>query len=159
MHHPPHGYLPTFRTYGTWLRGDTRGSVQHHGFTSRGAPLLTPSGPWRAYSHEVMREEPMVLSPRARPLIAMAIRDVCEHRRWRLAAVNLRTNHAHVVVGRELEPASAMVALKAWSTSRMREAAGCEWNACAQPGCENRQAEASACSTGIRSRGFGWVVR
>jgi REP element-mobilizing transposase RayT len=122
MHHPPHAYLLTFRTYGTWLRGDARGSVQHHGFISHRAPLLAPSERWRTDSQATMHDEPVVLTPAARSLIDMAIRDVCEHRRWSLTAVNVRTNHVHVVLGGCDEPDRAMAAFKAWSTRRMREA-------------------------------------
>ena len=36
----PMGYLITFNTYGTWLHGDARGSVDRHGKNIPGTPVI-----------------------------------------------------------------------------------------------------------------------
>ena len=45
----------------------------------------------------------------------------CEIRRWSLHAVNARSNHVHVVVTADAEPAKVMDQFKAWSSRRLNE--------------------------------------
>jgi REP element-mobilizing transposase RayT len=49
------------------------------------------------------------------------MRDVCNYRGWRLEALNIRTNHVHVVVSAPVAPELVMTTLKAWATRRCRE--------------------------------------
>jgi REP element-mobilizing transposase RayT len=52
-----------------------------------------------------------------------AIFEVCGHRAWTLLALNVRTNHVHVVLAAGASPPGpVLVSLKAWSTRRLREA-------------------------------------
>ncbi len=51
-----------------------------------------------------------------------AIREVCEFRRWGLLALNIRTNHGHVVVSGGPSSAKMLNDFKACSTRRLREA-------------------------------------
>ncbi len=47
---------------------------------------------------------------------------LCAYRRWRLRAINVRTNHAHVVVSiGEVKRERALNAFKANATRQMRE--------------------------------------
>ena len=50
-------YFLTFRTYGTWLHGDERGSVdrKHNQF---GEPLLLPSPDWQQSNIAQMKSAP-----------------------------------------------------------------------------------------------------
>jgi REP element-mobilizing transposase RayT len=51
-----------------------------------------------------------------------AIREVCAHRSWFLHALNVRTNHVHIVVSiGEEKPERALNAFKAYGTRRMRQ--------------------------------------
>jgi REP element-mobilizing transposase RayT len=68
-----------------------------------------------------MKGEPVVLAPAARVLVDGAIREVFVHRVWELLALNVRTNHVHVVLRGCSTPETAMTTLKAWSTRRLRE--------------------------------------
>ena len=64
----------------------------------------------------------MTLDIEQRGSVDNAIREVCEHRRWLLHAINVRTNHVHVVVSiGETKPGHALNALKAYATRRMRQ--------------------------------------
>jgi REP element-mobilizing transposase RayT len=121
MNQAPHAYLLTFRTYGTWLHGDSRGSVQHQLARAPGSPVLASNHRWRRYARETMTHEPALLSPDARRLVHLAIVEVCEHRAWNLLALNARTNHVHAVLGAGEPPARVMATFKAWSTRRLRE--------------------------------------
>jgi REP element-mobilizing transposase RayT len=48
--------------------------------------------------------------------------EVCNHRGWELVAVNVRSNHIHVVVSGAEPPERIMSTFKAWATQRMRQA-------------------------------------
>lgn len=63
----------------------------------------------------------VTLSDPMREIVDQAIRDHCAFRGWSLHAVNVRTNHVHVVVGGLHEPEEMIGQLKAWATRRLRE--------------------------------------
>lgn len=66
---------------------------------------------------------PVYLDDRARQIVEETIRDHGRVKGWDLLAVNVRTNHVHVVVdckGR-VPPERAMEQFKAWATRRLRE--------------------------------------
>ena len=121
--HTPVGYLITFRTYGTWLHGDERGSVdQHH---HRYGTLLLPPGPRRKYiERNLLKQSPVKLSQRQRTAIDFGIRETCEIRKWELWALNVRTNHLHCVITANRSSKTVLGALKANATRSMKEA-GC----------------------------------
>lgn len=56
-----------------------------------------------------------------RPLVEIAIRDVCAHRQYKLLAVQARTNHVHSVVSAACKPEQVMNAFKSYATRRLRE--------------------------------------
>jgi REP element-mobilizing transposase RayT len=57
-----------------------------------------------------------------RTLVERTIIEVAEHRGWTLHAVNVRTNHVHVVVTALKEPDRVMNDFKAYATRRLAEA-------------------------------------
>jgi REP element-mobilizing transposase RayT len=109
----PLAYLFTFRCHGTWLHGDERGAVDRFHNRYR-APLIPPNQKWHAHNKQVLKQEPVTLDEDERRSVDQAIRETCELRGWLLQAVNVRTNHAHLVVsiGHAL-PGSALSASKA----------------------------------------------
>ncbi|MGD9691671.1 MAG: transposase [Phycisphaerales bacterium] len=122
-HRRPLGYLITFHTYGTWLHGDVRGSVDR-GHRAPNTPPLPRSDSRRAAEGVRLKSEPVVLSIVERGAADRCVREVCEHRGWTLHAVNVRTNHVHVVVSAETTPERVMNGLKSWMTRRIREVNG-----------------------------------
>jgi REP element-mobilizing transposase RayT len=57
-----------------------------------------------------------------RTSVEKAIRETCEKRGWTLLAINVRTNHVHIVVRtNDRKPALALNAFKANATRQMRE--------------------------------------
>ena len=117
----PLAYFITFTTHGTWLHGDARGSVdrKHADFD---AERLRPDPGRASVMGKQLRQAPVVLNESARTTVDGAIRDACNHRGWRMEAVNVRTNHVHVVVGASEPPERVMTTFKAWATRRCREA-------------------------------------
>ena len=69
-----------------------------------------------------MKQRPVFLGPSQRAVIERTIREVVEHRGWTLHAVNVRTNHVHVVVTAAKEPERVMNDFKAYATRRLAEA-------------------------------------
>ena len=113
----------TFSTYGTHLHGDARGSVDvRHNLP--GTPVLAPD-PRRADAEASrLNYDPYTLGLVERRIVDRTLREVCEHRGWTLLAMNVRTNHVHVVISGQIEPSAMLAAMKAWATRRLTEA-GC----------------------------------
>ena len=128
--HIPLGYLITFRTYGTWLHGDRRGSVNR--FNNRfGTSLLPHNEGWQKYNRAALSHSPVKLRSRQRAAIEEAIRETCKIRKWEFWTTNVRTNHVHTVVSAPCKPEKILAAFKANATRKLREA-GC-WHSSKSP--------------------------
>ncbi len=107
--------------YGRWRHGDERGSVgrQHN---VPGTDYLPPQPRRQRMEARRLTQAPVTLGPPARRVVERAVRDHCRHRGWTLLAVNVRSNHVHVVVtcAPEVPPERALAEFKAWSTRRLR---------------------------------------
>jgi REP element-mobilizing transposase RayT len=117
----PLAYLITFRTYGTWLHGDPRGSVddQHNDF---GTPVLDPNPSRATAESDNLRHAPIVLTESMRNRTANAIRQLCGERDWTISALNVRSNHVHAVVTAPDSPERVMHAMKSVATRDLRRA-------------------------------------
>jgi REP element-mobilizing transposase RayT len=105
-------YLITFSTYGTWLHGDRRGSVNR--FHKRfGTSRLPHNELRRKYNHQQLKQSPVKMRSRERVLVEEAIRETCKMRRWDLWTINVRTNHVHTVVSACCKPEKVLAAFKA----------------------------------------------
>jgi REP element-mobilizing transposase RayT len=110
-------YHLTWTTYGTWLAGDARGWVMW------GEWGVKPPDPARESAVRNRLAEPVVIfTEKQRILVERTIRDHCDHRRWLLHAVNVRTNHVHVVVTADRRPDEVMGQFKAWCSRRLSDA-------------------------------------
>ncbi len=117
----PQAYLISFRAYGTWLHGDARDSVDRHN-NVYGSPKYTKADHWNEISKARLIRAPVKLDAKRRRAIEKAIVETCEKRGWTLLALNVRTNHVHIVVSIGLKKASiALNAFKANATRVMRE--------------------------------------
>lgn len=115
----PLAYLLTWTTYGSWLHGDERGWVQS------GQPgIQAPDSERRANVCVRMTEHAVILNDSQRLLMEKTIREVCQFRHWTLHAVNVRSNHVHIVLSTELPPEQVLSQLKAWCSRRLSEQAG-----------------------------------
>jgi REP element-mobilizing transposase RayT len=115
----PLAYFISFRTYGTWLHGDERGSIDR--FHNRyGSPYIPPNKVWHHYNRQQLRTSPLILGVRERKSIEQAIGETCRIRNWSLLAFNVRTNHVHTVVVANRDPDLVLTAFKANATTRLR---------------------------------------
>ena len=89
----PIAYFVTWTAYGTWLPGDERGWNQKGNFET-----LAPNPLAKDAAIAKMKEAPFLLSIEDRRIVNETIMAHCEIRAWDLHAVNVRSNHVHVVV-------------------------------------------------------------
>ena len=117
----PLAYFISFRTYGTWLHGDKRGSIDrfHNRYRS---PYLAPNEKWLEHNRQHLKTEPLILRARHRKSVEAAIRETCGIRNWLLQALNVRTNHIHTVVSAsQKKPEVVLNAFKANATRQLRQ--------------------------------------
>ncbi len=113
-------YLITFHSYGTWLHGNDCGSVDkfNNWFDF---PNIAPNPPRELSAKRRLKSDPFKLSQDVRIHVERTIRDVAVYRSWQLYAINVRSNHVHVVVSADETPEKVMNDFKSWSTRRLRE--------------------------------------
>src|SRR5882724_7092950 len=99
----PLAYLITFRCYGTWLHGDQRRSMNRNQ-NVYGTPRIAPKPGLERTERGQLQCEPVALNAEQRAVVEKAVREVCLHRKYRLRAINVRTNHVHTVVSAVREP-------------------------------------------------------
>jgi REP element-mobilizing transposase RayT len=117
----PLAYLITFRCYGTWVHGDTRGSMDRKQNVYGTAKLAANAHLERSDSSQ-RKHPPIVLDAGQRKVVEGAVKRVCEHRKYLLRAINVRTNHAHSVVSAMQKPEPLLDAFKSYSTRALRRA-------------------------------------
>ncbi len=117
----PLAYFITWSTYGTWLHGDERGSVARAGENYPNTPMIPPSPAREDFESAELKHPGVVLDEVAREIVRATITDHAAIRAWGIRALNVRSNHVHVVVGCPCSPEKAMGEFKAWCTRRLRE--------------------------------------
>ena len=118
----PLAYLITIRTFGTWLHGDDRYSMDRHGKNIYGTPRISPNENLSTIMQANRTREAFLLNGRQRGIVETAIRNVCKTRGYGLLAINVRTNHAHSVVSSLKKPESIIISFKSNATRELREA-------------------------------------
>ena len=111
-------YLLTWTTYGTWLPGDSRGWVDRH-HKAAGDP-----DPQReAAARRAMDEEAVTLDQRLREVARAAIEDSATRRGWFVHALEVRSNHVHVIVSaHQVPPGRIMGTLKGYASQALNAA-------------------------------------
>jgi|SRR5215813_1927284 len=117
----PLAYLITVSSYGTWLDGDNRKSIDRHGLNVYGRRRRPANTNLQAVMRSDMKEGKLILNPRQRAVVEDALKEVCEYRGYDLWAANVRSNHFHAVVSAQSKPEPIANAFKSYSTRRLRE--------------------------------------
>jgi REP element-mobilizing transposase RayT len=118
----PLAYLITVRSYGTWLHGDERLTVDRHGLSVYGRMRRAPNAKLEDLMRQNMASQPIVLNESQRATVKDAIAEVCLHRGYYLRAVNVLPNHFHVVVSAQSKPEPIADAFRSYATRKLREA-------------------------------------
>ena len=116
----PLAYLITIRTYGTWLHGDERETVDRHGKNVFGTERIAPNADFVAKMRANADSEPFVFNAEQRLVVNDAIRNVCLIRKYVLLALNVRSNHLHAAVTAAAKPELIINAFKANATRELR---------------------------------------
>src|SRR5215470_11120931 len=116
----PLAYFISFRSYGTWLHGDKRGSIDRFHNRYRD-PYIPPNETWQRHNRKHLKTDPFILTAKERGSVENAIRETCGIRKWDLLACNVRTNHVHTVVVSNRKPSLVLNAFKANATRKSRE--------------------------------------
>jgi len=103
----PIAYFITFSTYGTWLHGDERGSVDK-GHNRVGSDFIDPNMHLVRKQYASLKNEQFEMNKEERSVVLNAIIEVCKVRRWVGYAVHVRRNHIHAVIGGAAEPEKMM---------------------------------------------------
>jgi len=117
----PLAYLITIRTFGTWLPGDERGSITRNQTNIYGMPRNEQNKALEGWIKEEMKFPPKIFSDRERNVVESSIVEICERKAYLLRAMNVRTNHAHVVLSAQKMPERIIIELKANATKMLRE--------------------------------------
>jgi REP element-mobilizing transposase RayT len=117
----PLSYLITIRTFGTWLHGDERGSMDRHGKNIYGAPRIAENPKLHAQMSRERATPEFLLDTAQRACVDKAVRSMCRTRGYGLFAINVRTNHVHTVISAAAKPEGIINALKANATRELRE--------------------------------------
>ena len=112
-------YHLIWSTYGTWLPGDVRGWVK-----KKTPGIQEPDRQREQQACEQMAEEAVLLTLGQRALVEETIRAHCQIRQWSLHAVNVRSNHVHVVLTADRDAKEVMNQLKAWCSRKLSDATG-----------------------------------
>jgi REP element-mobilizing transposase RayT len=116
-------YLLTWTTYGTRVHGDARGSVdkQHN---QVGTPFLPADPDREAANRARSTNPPFVMNDAMRQCVHETIRAHAGIRAWHILALNVRTNHVHIVLNcrEQHTPEQAMQQLKMWCSRRLCDA-------------------------------------
>ncbi len=95
----------------------------NHEHNQYGTKTLAPSDKLQRRTLEAIGHAPLTLDESSREIVRKAIVDHASIRQWRIWALNVRTNHVHVVVDAgEYRPDIVIGQFKQWSTRRLREA-------------------------------------
>lgn len=117
----PAAYFITFHTYGTWLHGDKRGSIDRKVNNVPGTPILSENSSREKLMQSRLKNPPVTLNWEQRKSIESTIEKVIKHNGWVLHAVNARREHIHLVVTASKRPEPVMNELKSWCTRVLRE--------------------------------------
>jgi REP element-mobilizing transposase RayT len=116
----PIAYFISWTCYANWLHGDPRGSVDvlHN---VPGTAFVEPNVNRLNREAEIAGSSPVQMNAPIRQIVRETLVDHCRHRGWAIHALNVRTNHVHIVVSGPADPDRAMIEFKAWATRRLRE--------------------------------------
>ena len=119
----PLAYFITFTTYGTWLHGTDKGagSVDRN-HNTREEAFIAPDPKRLDHVRSSLKQPPYVLDDARRRVVRDAIVKHCMEQGWSLLAAHVRSNHVHIVVAADREPARLMSDLKARASRELTRA-------------------------------------
>lgn len=118
MWNKPLAYFITFTTYGTWLHGDSRGSITVKDHSTK---VVHPCAKLHQSVQSQLKHPTVVLDAIQRKIVLETICRHCILKNWNLLAAHVRTNHVHLLVQSNETAEKVMQDIKAWCTRRLRQ--------------------------------------
>ncbi len=115
----PIAHFFTITTYGTWLHGDERGSINRKG-DSLETHYLKPYPKLEALRQSQLAQEPLFLDAAMRDAVQRAIEAYCAFKNLNLLEINVRTNHVHAAIAGSETPSRVLQGIKAYATRALR---------------------------------------
>lgn len=117
----PLAYFLTWTTYATHLRGHHSGSTDHRRNQQGNAQIL-PSPRLEQRDRDRLSDIPYTLTPLARTVVTQAIAEHAAFKQWEILAIEVRSNHVHLLICSNTPPEAVMTSCKRWATRALREA-------------------------------------
>ena len=111
----PPAYFITFTTYGNWMHGDARESIdpKHNQFLT---PRIKQNKNLQNNMREKMRGQIIILNELQRETVLKSIIHASNHYHWRLYAAHVRTNHIHILINAMEKPDRVTTKIKSFAT-------------------------------------------
>jgi len=119
----PRAYFLTFRTFGSWMPGDERGSTDRAN-NLHGEPFVPPQRGRLLSALDRRHGDAVTFSPAQRHLVGTRMAEIAAHYGWTIHAAYVGIDHVHVVLSAAEAPERVLNGLKSWLTRRMREQGG-----------------------------------
>jgi REP element-mobilizing transposase RayT len=114
MNLEPLAFFITWTVYGTFLQGDLRG------WRKRGSGHQLPEPRLMNWRESRLKHRVLLLNEEQRECVRYEIQRHCDHRKWSLRGVAIRSNHVHVVVAANESGSKVRDQLKANCTRGLR---------------------------------------
>ena len=98
-----------------------KNEVDRQNYNRYGTPGMPSNKRLLTEERFALKHPPVVLSLEQRRVVENAIQEVCDHRKYKLHAVNARTNHVHSVVTALRKPEYLLNIFKSYATRKLRE--------------------------------------
>lgn len=120
MKNIPLAYFITFRTYGSFLHGDARKSVdpQHNIIDT---PRMQPCKSFNRVMKKGCLESEFILNDTQRKTVLNSIIETCDYNHWHLYATHVRSNHIHIVLHSEKTVENTMGKIKCYATKYLKK--------------------------------------
>jgi REP element-mobilizing transposase RayT len=116
----PFAYFLNFRTYGTWLHGDERGSTSHRN-NQYHTPFITPNDKLQQNMRNHMTESAFQLTASQQHTVLHAIIDTCQYNHWILYAAHVRIEHVHLVLQSSTTKEETQKIIKTYATKYLKK--------------------------------------
>ena len=114
------GYMLTWTTYGSWLHGNTVGSIWKDKKTAT-TTLIAANSKLEEAEQCRLKNKTFRMGSRERDIVLQAVLEVCRFRKWDAYAVHVRKNHVHAVISAGVRSERTMNDFKVYATRRLRE--------------------------------------
>ena len=113
-------FFVTFRTYGTWMRGERAG--WRPGGEKHGQPPAPTCASILAHDREQMKHERFYLDSAHSAIVISSVSRLCERRGWKLVAIAVTRTHVHCLLVASAQRNQVLGDMKAFATRGLRAA-------------------------------------